>query len=356
MEKINIIPKRNFWKKKRVLITGHTGFKGCWLALWMNFLGAKVYGLAKKPNHKKNLYNFLKDIFVESIFLDIKNFNSFKSKLHKIKPAIIFHLAAQPLVSIGYNSPHKTYLSNFVGTLNLLEILRNMNSVNTVIFVTTDKVYKPYSKKKFFNEKSELGGTDPYSLSKSLSENLINNYYKVFFDKKISFGIARAGNVIGAGDWSNNRLFPDIIRSLFSKKKFLLRNPTHIRPWQYILEPLYGYIKLAESIYNKKKFIVLNFGPDRQNYKNTKTILNLVKKREKINIIINNKTNFKEQKWIFLSNLKAKKILKISPIIKIHDLIKITINDYKKLYNKTANILIESEAIIKRFEKKLCQK
>ncbi len=212
----------SFYKNKKVLITGSTGFKGAWLSLWLNMLGAKVYGIGYKPNNNKKLFNQL-DLSKKIIFrnIDIRNFNKIKNHIFKIKPEIIFHLAAQPIISKSYEKPKYTYEVNSIGTLNIMETIKDIKFVKSVVLVTSDKCYESNNSTIGFSENDKLGGIDPYSGSKAAAEIIVNTYYQSFFKNKKNIGIAtaRAGNVIGGGDWSKDRLIPDAIKFLNRKKK-----------------------------------------------------------------------------------------------------------------------------------------
>ena len=231
----------NYYKGKRVLITGHTGFKGSWLTYVLDSIGAQITGYSLEPNTEPSLFNLLS--FSEkfnSTIGDIRNKEKFKETIQNFKPEFIFHLAAQPLVIESYQNPKETFDINFTGTLNLLEILKELNSPVQVVFVTTDKVYENLELGVPFVETDKLGGKDPYSASKAASEILISAYNQSFFkDSGINIATARAGNVIGGGDWSDNRLIPDIIKSKQQNKPLSIRNPKAIRPWQHVLEPLF---------------------------------------------------------------------------------------------------------------------
>ena len=207
---------KRFWKNKKVFITGHTGFKGTWLSIILNLLGAKIYGYSLKPR-KKSLFNQtnINKSLNSSTIADIRNFSLLKKKIHQFKPDVIFHLAAQPLVLESYKNPKNTYETNIIGTVNLLETIKKINSVKSVVIITTDKVYKINKKNVKYGELAELGGNDPYSASKASVELIVNSYIKSFFNdnkKKTVISTARSGNVIGGGDYSENRLMPDIIQ------------------------------------------------------------------------------------------------------------------------------------------------
>ncbi len=269
---------KKFYQNKKVLVTGATGFKGSWLCLWLNMLGAKVYGVGYNPNNNKNLFYQLQlNKKIKVIHCDIKNLKKLSKIIKKIKPTIVFHMAAQPLIFEGYKKPYETYMINAMGTLNILDIIKNCNFVRSAVFITSDKCYQSNNSTKGFVENDKLGGEDPYSGSKASAEIMINTYIKSFFDNKKNIGLAsaRAGNVIGGGDWSQNRLVPDCIKSLNKNKTIFLRNPNFNRPWQHVLEPLNGYLILGMKLFNSpKKFSgSWNFGSKRNTVTNVLTIV-----------------------------------------------------------------------------------
>ena len=238
----------NFYKNKKVLVTGATGFKGSWLSYWLHILGAKVFAIGYTPNKNKNLFyslNLHKKININ--ILDIRNKKKLNYYINKIKPQIVFHLAAQPLILESYKEPYKTYEVNTFGTLNILEICTKFSFVKSLICVTSDKCYESNFSTKGFKETDRLGGVDPYSGSKAAAEIIIKTYTESFKKKKLGIASARAGNVIGGGDQSQNRLIPDIVNCLNKRKKIFIRNPDFNRPWQHVLDPLYGYLILASK-------------------------------------------------------------------------------------------------------------
>ena len=308
-----------FWKGKKVFITGHTGFKGSWLLLTLQELGAVIAGYSLPPA-KGGIFEILKlqKKIENNYYRNILDYKFLNNSIRKFKPDIIFHLAAQPLVLESYKNPFYNFEVNSMGTLNLLEIIRNLNYKGSAIIVTTDKVYK--SKKKFvnFKETDEIGVTDPYGSSKVLSEIIAQSYAKSFLNNGVKFNIsvARSGNVIGGGDFSKDRIIPDFYKSLKLKKKLKIRNPSHVRPWQHVLEPIYGYLLLAQFFYSGKnnKEVCWNFGPKQ---KDSISVLKLIKKlnkisKKKVNIFLAKNTNLKskETKTLTLNSNKAKKYLK----------------------------------------------
>jgi len=261
-----------FWKDKKVLITGHTGFKGGWLSLWLQHLGANVVGYSLEPSAKPSLYNAA-SVYknMVSIHEDIRNIKKLKSVFSKYKPEIVFHLAAQSLVLPSYENPSETYEVNVMGTLNILEAIKECGSVKAGVFITSDKCYENKEWEWGYRENDPMGGYDPYSSSKGCAELLISSYRSSFFSEKkinkknVAIASARAGNVIGGGDWSKNRLVSDLIKAFSNKKEAVIRSPDAIRPWQHVLEPLSGYMILAENLSseNNNKFTgAWNFGPN----------------------------------------------------------------------------------------------
>ena len=311
----------NFWKNKKVFITGHTGFKGSWLSLFLSNLGAEVTGYSLAPNTTPSLYNLakIKNIIKKSIIADVRNFKTLQNEIEKSNATIVFHLAAQPLVRLSYIHPKDTFDVNFTGSLNVLQSIKNSKNVKTGIIITTDKVYD-ITKNKIFKEEDDLGGLDPYSASKVCVEFLFNSYQKSFFSKsKKMIATVRAGNVIGGGDYSLDRLIPDIYKSLKGNKKILIRNPNSIRPWQHVLEPLGGYLLLAQNIHNKKIKNLeqhWNFGPNISSCKSVKYLSQYFSKKLKLKIISEKKENnlFKPETSILrLSNSKSRKFLSWHP-------------------------------------------
>ncbi len=256
---------RAYWYGKRVLITGHTGFKGGWLTIWLNQLGCHVTGLSLAPSTQPALFE-LADIsgLCESHLVDIRDAQMVKSVFNQAKPEIVFHLAAQALVRQSYLDPAETFSTNTMGTANVLEALRLSDSVKAVVMVTTDKVYRNHERLEPYKERDALGGHDPYSASKAACELIIDCYRKSYLTPQgVIVASARAGNVIGGGDWAADRLIPDAIRAWCAKHILTVRHPYSVRPWQHVLEPLSGYIILAQQLSAKPHLAnAYNFGPD----------------------------------------------------------------------------------------------
>ena len=245
----------SFFSGKKVFVTGHTGFKGSWLCLWLNELGAKVTGYALHPPTEPNLYNLcVIDKIVHSIIADIRDGEKLKEAISETKPEIVIHMAAQPLVRQSYSNPAETYSVNVMGTVHLFEAVRATGSVKAVINITTDKCYENKEDIRGYRENEPLGGFDPYSNSKACSELVTSAYRSSFFNPMdhgrhgLAVASARAGNVIGGGDWAADRLVPDCIRALLREEKIRIRNPNAVRPWQHVFEPLSGYLLLTQRL------------------------------------------------------------------------------------------------------------
>ena len=342
---------RKFWAKKKVFITGHTGFKGSWLSIFLTYLGAEVTGYSLLPNTRPSLFNLanIKKIIKKSIISDVRNYSKLKNEIKKSKASIVFHLAAQPLVRYSYLDPKETFDTNFSGSLNVLECIKQNKRVKTGIIITTDKVYD-ISNNKIFKEEDKLGGLDPYSSSKVCVEFLFNSYLKSFFkDGKQKIATVRAGNVIGGGDYSLDRLVPDIYKSIKKKKKIILRNPQAVRPWQHVLEPLSGYLLLAQNIHSKKFKKInqnWNFGPNITSCKSVLYLARYLSKYLKLKIIVNKKNSKKvfkpETSILRLSNYKSKNLLRWHPKWSINkSLDKIVEWNENTKKNKYANVCIQ---------------
>ena len=340
MENLNNLKK--FWNKKRVFITGHTGFKGTWLCVILNYLNSKIigYSLSPKKNSLFNKTDIEKKIF-SNFYSNVSNINELRKRIRLSNPEIIFHLAAQPLVIESYKNPLETFKTNFLGTLNLLECIRDIKSVKSVVIITTDKVYKIGKKNKIFKEIDELGGYDPYSASKVSAEVVVNSYVKSFFKNsnlKGRISTVRSGNVIGGGDFTKNRLVPDIINSINKNKILKIRNPNYIRPWQHVLDPLVGYLTLAQKQYENKIITseyARNFGPNTSNFKKVIDIVRYFQKNYKFKFKFQllNKQNFRETKVLKLNSSKAKNKLKWKSRWNLIDAIENTIDWNNRVKN-----------------------
>ena len=353
MEKNNLI---KIFKKKKVLITGHTGFKGSWLSLWLNISGAKVYGISNNyKSTETNIKNFKLKKTVKNFNIDIRNFVKLNKIITKIKPDFIFHFAAQSLVGNSFKNPVYNFETNFNGTLNLLEVLRLSKFKCISIIITSDKSYKNLEIKRGYTENDILGGDDPYSASKASAEFVINSYFKSFLKNKknLRIAICRAGNVIGGGDWSNDRLIPDIMRSIFNNKKVKLRNQSSTRPWQHVLDVLNGYLILASKLkknntLNGQSF---NFGPPiKSNY----TVLAIVREMKKnwnlLEWVFSNRT-YHESTLLKLNSSKSLKYLNWKNKLDFKELIRL-VTDWYKCFYENKNVYDFSIKQIRNFEKK----
>jgi CDP-glucose 4,6-dehydratase len=271
-----VVMNPSFWKEKRVMLTGHTGFKGSWLTLWLHSMGAKVFGYSLPPPTNPSLFEIAQVAKgITSVFEDVRDFSKLQTVFTKYQPEIVFHMAAQPLVRQSYQNPLETYSTNVMGTVHLLEAVRNTPGIKAVVNITTDKCYENQEWIWSYRENEPMGGFDPYSNSKGCSELITAAYRSSFFnaDKYCDHGVAvasvRAGNVIGGGDWANDRLIPDILTALASGVNVKIRNPNSIRPWQHVMEPLFGYLNLAEQLFkNGPSFGEgWNFGPNDEDAK-----------------------------------------------------------------------------------------
>ena len=278
MERLKGKNNVTFWKNKRVFLTGHTGFKGSWLSLWLQSMGAIVKGYALDPPTKPSLFIEAKvDEAMESVIGDIRNLDFLKKHMIAFKPDVLIHMAAQPLVRLSYLEPIETYTTNVIGTVNVLEAAKQCDNLKAIVSVTTDKCYENKEWNWGYRENEPMGGHDPYSSSKGCAELVTSAYRRSYFynTDTASVASARAGNVIGGGDWASDRLIPDILRAFEKQKPAIIRNPLATRPWQHVLEPLSGYLLLAEKLYTEgDKFAeAWNFGPKEESAKPVSWIL-----------------------------------------------------------------------------------
>ena len=340
----------SFWKNKKVLLTGHTGFKGSWLSLWLQKLGVDLIGFSKSVPTKPSLFE-LADIGknMTSIMGDITSIENITNVVKQHNPEIIVHMAAQSLVHKSYDQPLETFSTNIMGTVNLLEAIRNTSKKCVIINVTSDKCYENQELSRGYKENDPMGGYDPYSSSKGCAELITSSFRNSFFkdsnnkDYDISLASVRAGNVIGGGDWADNRIVPDIMRGILDKKIIKIRNPTSVRPWQYVLEPLRGYLELAEKLYNYKSEYTesWNFGPEIDDAKPVSWLVNEIVEMWGENIEVdfdNDDLDHKhETNFLRLDCSKAKSKLKWNPKIKLEEGLKLTVNWYKQ-YEQTKEL------------------
>ena len=277
-----------FWKGKKVLVTGHTGFKGSWLCLWLQYRGASVVGYALEPPTTPSLFGIAKvGETMESIIADVRDLDNLKAVVARVHPDIVIHMAAQSLVQKSYQLPVETYATNVMGTVNLLEAVRSLDAPCAVVCVTSDKCYENRECVQGYRENDPMGGYDPYSSSKGCAELVAAAYRSSFFTaaggekRKVTLATARAGNVIGGGDWSENRLIPDLMKAFMKGEKPVIRNPQAIRPWQHVLDPLMGYLLLAEKLATDAAAVseAWNFGPDNVDVRPVKWIADTLSRR-----------------------------------------------------------------------------
>jgi CDP-glucose 4,6-dehydratase len=273
---LRINPDPSFWKGRRVALTGHTGFKGAWLALLLHRLGAQVFAYALPSVTQPNLYACADiETLLSSEMGDIRDLDKITKWLKDTQAEVVFHLAAQALVRLSYDDPVQTFTTNFVGTLNLLEAVRQTPTIKSVLIVTTDKVYRNIESTRAYTENDHLGGHDPYSASKAACELLVASY-RLSFLSHIGVSTARAGNVIGGGDWSQDRLIPDAVRAWQNRKPLEIRRPDSVRPWQHVLEPLCGYLILAQKMFADPKLgAAYNFGPNPEDALSVREVIEL---------------------------------------------------------------------------------
>ncbi len=328
-------PDPKFWLGKRVLLTGHTGFKGAWMAIWLHQLGAKVTGISLAPATLPNLFSLacIKNI-TDSHFADICDANSLADLVKEIKPDIVFHMAAQALVHAGYRDPLTTFATNVQGTANLLDAIRSIDSVKAVVAVTTDKVYKNLENVYPYRETDVLGGHDPYSASKAASEMVIACYRDSYLrDRGIAVASARAGNVIGGGDWSADRLIPDLIRAWSKQQVLHIRRPKSTRPWQHVLDPLAGYLRLAELLcQNPDAAGAYNFGPQTDEAASVSEIVEIAQSAYGPGQVVfgDDSEGLHEASWLALEITKARNMLGLRPRWKLTESVQRTFAWYSQ--------------------------
>ena len=318
-----------FWRGKRVFLTGHTGFKGGWLSLWMSSLGAEVKGYALNPPTTPSLFNEAKiDSIIDSQIGDIRDQNALHDSMVVFNPDILIHMAAQPLVRYSYNAPIETYEVNVIGTAKVLEVARSCSNLKAIVNITTDKCYENDGRSQSYKEDDTMGGYDPYSSSKGCADLVTSAYRRSFLqDQGVGLASVRAGNAIGGGDWASDRLIPDILRSFEKNEHVVIRNPKATRPWQHVLEPLSGYLILAEKLYKDQNRYAegWNFGPNEKDIKPVDWILDkMISKWPDSNWKLDRNSNPHEAGFLKLDISKAKSRLGWSPIWKLeHTLDKI---------------------------------
>lgn len=348
MENLEI--KKNFWRNKKVLITGNLGFKGSWLSLQLNFFNAKVFGLDNESANsslitKKNLKKYIKRQYI----CDIRDLKKINLIVSRVRPDIIIHMAAQSLVISGLENPILTFDINVIGTANIIESTKINSTVRAILVITSDKVYENFEKNKKFNENDKLGGDDPYSASKACAEIISNCYLNSYFKEKNSnLATARAGNVIGGGDISLNRLVPDIYRSIKKNKKLKIRNKSYIRPWQHVLDCNNGYMMLIEKLYDEKKFSgAWNFSTNKGDY----TVKSICEEFCK-NFFFKfeyTASKYKEKKILKLNSNKSKHDLFWKSKLSFKEMVRLTSQWYKRYLGGESADLITIDQINKYY-------
>lgn len=330
----------NIYKGKKIFLTGHTGFKGSWLALWFTMLGAKVCGYSLEPNTQPSMFEELKleSKIAKSVIGNLLDTDRLEKTMSEFKPDIVFHLAAQPLVRLSYKEPKMTYETNVIGSLNVLLAAQKCMSVRAFVNITTDKCYENKEINRGYREYEPMGGYDMYSSSKGCVEIMSSSFRRSFLQDKSAYAMAtaRAGNVIGGGDWAEDRLIPDCVRYINAGEKIEIRNPIAVRPWQHVLEPLSGYLLLGQKLLEdgKKYAEGFNFGP------NEESVLKVVEVAEKVckyygrgEVIVHKRDNLHEANLLMLNIEKAEKVLGWMPTYTADDAIKNTIEWYKHFYD-----------------------
>lgn len=349
MEDMVMLPSMDFWCGKRVMVTGHTGFKGGWLVLWLKRLGAQVTGLALPPNTTPNLFELAGvSEGTQSHYCDIRDATALSNIVRAAQPEIVLHLAAQPLVWTSYRSPIETFACNVMGTVHLLDALRSVDSVRVAVMVTTDKVYHnnewPYP----YREDDALGGHDPYSASKAAGEIVIASYRDSFLKARgVAVASARAGNVIGGGDWAKDRLIPDLVRAWQSDQSVEIRRPHAIRPWQHVLEPLTAYLILAQKIWEQPELAgAYNFGPETSSAISVRELVELARTAYGSGKVIygDGFGGPHEAGWLSLEIAKARQLLGIRPKWAVSEAVGRTMKWYRAQHGRTdARSLCDAE-------------
>lgn len=339
----------DFYKRKRVLVTGHTGFKGSWLSKILLLAGADVSGYSLMPPTEPNIYDMVQlDQSMYSVIGDIRDFDSLYKVFQEVKPEIVFHLAAQPIVLEGYKKPVETYETNVMGTVHLLECIRQTDSVASVVNITTDKVYQNNEWIWGYRENDALDGYDPYSNSKSCSELVTHSFQRSFFDHtSVSVSTARAGNVIGGGDFASDRIIPDCVRAAQNHKDIVVRNPNSIRPYQHVLEPLFAYLLIAQKQYQNKEIAgCYNVGPDEIDCVTTRQLVDLFCDKWG-DISWNSDVDENaphEASFLKLDCSKMKSVFSWNPVWNIEQAIEKTVEWYKGyVENSDLNVIMEQQ-------------
>ncbi len=336
---------KKFWNNKKVFLSGHTGFKGSWLSLWLHKLNANVYGYSLKPSTSPSLFDSLGlNNKISSKIGDIRNYDTVKKSIDEFKPEILIHMAAQPLVRDSYLNPVFTYETNVMGTVNILEVARNTNSIKSILVITSDKCYHNLEKNYHYKESDSLGGYDPYSSSKGCADIVSSAYYNSYFsNQEVGLSIARAGNVIGGGDWSKDRIIPDAMRAFSERRDLIVRNPQSIRPWQFVLDPLSGYLKLIEELSSHPANYSgpWNFGPKKEDSETVKYICDSIVSLWGHNAkwVSQENETLHEASLLQLDSKKAYESLSWSPKYDLNTTLEKTIKWYTNYYSKNIDLM-----------------
>ena len=353
---------KGIYKDRTVLVTGHTGFIGSWLVLWLQSLGAKVVGYSLESSTKPSLFETLGlENEITHIIGNVQDNQNLSDNIEKYKPEIVIHLAAQPLVRVSYEDPVETFRTNILGTVNILDSIRKSGSVSSCVVMTSDKCYQNLDADRFHKETDPLGGSDPYSASKGAAEIITNSYRNSFFNKS-NIATVRAGNVIGGGDWAKDRIVPDCIRALTTNKKIMVRNPSSIRPWQFVLEPISGILWLGSKLYTKpeKYSEAWNLGPNQtSNITVEKVVQNIIRIWDKdgsekgswLDTSKESKNQPNESISLLLDSTKALTSLEWKTIYSFETAINQTVSWYKSYYNNDTSMKELSVHQIEQYSK-----
>ena len=353
---------KGIYKDRTVFVTGHTGFIGSWLVLWLQSLGAKVVGYSLESSTKPSLFETLGlENEITHIIGNVQDNQNLSDNIEKYKPEIVIHLAAQPLVRVSYEDPVETFRTNILGTVNILDSIRKSGSVSSCVVMTSDKCYQNLDADRFHKETDPLGGSDPYSASKGAAEIITNSFRNSFFNKS-NIATVRAGNVIGGGDWAKDRIVPDCIRALTTNKKIMVRNPSSIRPWQFVLEPISGILWLGSKLYTKpeKYSEAWNLGPNQtSNITVEKVVQNIIRIWDKdgsekgswLDTSKESKNQPNESISLLLDSTKALTSLEWKTIYSLETAINQTVSWYKSYYNNDTSMKELSVHQIEQYSK-----